>query len=110
MEPLRTPGGEVLFAGRNRLQKFRGTQWHPARGVVPIAAHAALWLGWDALWQVDSDQSGTTASAMQSLPEKYEYKDTRTDAEKRAAQAESDCYQRKQQQIADASAAARLQG
>ena len=43
-----------------------------------IAAHAALWLGWDALWQVESDQSDTTASALQSLPEKYEYKDTRT--------------------------------
>ena len=75
-----------------------------------IAAHAARWLGWDALWQVESDQIDTTASALQNLPVKYEYKDTRTDAEKRAAQIESDRYQREQQQIAKASAAARLQG
>jgi hypothetical protein len=75
-----------------------------------IAAHAALWLGWDALWQVESDQRDTTASALQSLPEKYEYKDTRTDAEKRAAQADSERYQREQQRLAQASAAARLQG
>ena len=74
-----------------------------------IADHAALWLGWDALWRVEFDQSDTTASALQSLPEKYEYKDTRTAAEKRAALAEYDRYHREQQQIAKASAAARLQ-
>jgi len=72
-----------------------------------IAAHAAQWLGWDALWQVESDQSDTTASALQSLPEKYEYKDTRTEAQQRAAQAESDRYHREQQRIANESAAAR---
>jgi hypothetical protein len=75
-----------------------------------IAAHAAQWLGWDALWQVESDQSDTTSSALQSLPEKNEYRDTRTEAEKRTAMAESDRYHREQQQIAKASAAARLQG
>jgi hypothetical protein len=75
-----------------------------------IAAHAALWLGWEALWQVESDQNDTTASALQSLPEKYEYKDTRTEAEKHAALADSDRYQREQQQRAKESAAARLQG
>ena len=74
-----------------------------------IAAHAAQWLGWDALWQVESDQSDTMASALQSFPEKYEYKDTRTEAEKRAAHAESERYYREQQLLAKASAAARLQ-
>lgn len=75
-----------------------------------IAAHAAQWLGWDALWQVESDQSDTTSSALQRLPEKYARKDPRTEAEKRAALAESDRYHREQQQITKASAAARLQG
>ena len=73
-----------------------------------IAAHAAMWLGWEAMWQRQADDRETTESALQSLPVKYEYKDTRTEAQKREALAESERLWREQRKREKESANARL--
>lgn len=47
-----------------------------------IAREAARWLGLDPLWRVEMESRDMESSALQSIPEKVEYRDDRTEAEK----------------------------